>query len=525
MAKRMVKVLVVAGAAALAGGLAAAEDGAAPLAPPAKRPHRAWQDVPQPPLEKFEAPRPVVGALANGMKVFLIEDHELPTVDVVLLGRTGEVALPALFGGAAAAREKAGLAAIAGRLMRSGGTAAKTGDELDEMLDDMASSVETSIGLDQAQARMSCLKENLDATLAVFADVVRRPAFREDRLALAKRQALGAIRRRDENPARIAARELGRVLYGDASPFGWTEEVRTVSSITRDDVVRFYERAFAARPEALLLGAVGDFDAAAMKEKLEALFGDWKAAGGAPAAPGLAAPLDPLESPPPRVYFARKTDVNQSTVLLGHLGIERRPDDPDYPAAVVANSILGGGGFAGRLMQHVRTDMGLAYGCYSRLDAAFGHQGTFVLQGQTKSGSTLAMARAMRKELERLVAEPPSAEELRVAKESIAEGLVFSFERKSGILERALRNELYGFPEDELERFQKGVAAVTAEDCVRVARKLFHPAKLTTVVVGNDAEFDGKVEELGPVTLIELEAGRPHRRRGSDGSSETSNGR
>jgi len=456
-----------------------------------------------------------VATLKNGIKVFLLEDHELPTVDVVLIVRAGENDLPALYG--EGARAKAGLASVAAEVMRTGGTAAKTGDELDEALDAMASSVEVSSGDDQTRVRLSCLAENLDATLAIFADVVKDPAFREDKLALAKRQRLGAIRRRNDNPAQVAGREFGRLMYGDANPLGWTEEAETIEGIVRDDLVLFYRAAFALDPRTTWIGAVGDFDAGKMREKLDAAFG----AGSKDEdvrRRAVSAPTDGFRGPGPRVYFVRKTDVNQATVLLGHPGIRRQPGDPDYPAAVIANFILGGGGFAGRLMQRVRTEMGLAYGCSSRLDAAFGHQGLFVMQGQTKSGSTLAMARAMRKELERLVSEPPSAEELRVAKQSILERLVFSFDRKSDVLDRALRNEFYGFPHDELETFQKGVAAVTADDVLRVAKKLLSPARLTALVVGNDADFDGKLEEMGPVEMIELKgpgpAPRPGRRGG-----------
>jgi zinc protease len=514
------KIMAVAGAAALlAGSFGLAQEGPGDAAAPGKRPHRKWQDVTQPPLEKFADPKPVTATLRNGMKVFLIEDHELPTVDVVLETHAGELDLAALFTEGGAARMKAGLAGIAGQVMRTGGTESRTGDELDEALDGMAASVETSAGLDQGHARMSCLKENLDATLAIFADVVKHPAFREEKVALAKKQHLGAIRRRNDNPAQIASREFARLMFGDASPLGWTEEAATVDSITRDDLVRFYKSSFAFDPKSALLGAVGDFDAAKMKEKLDAALGDWAPAADAARAKVMVQ-LDGFQSPAPKVYLVRKPDVNQSTVVLGHVGFQRRPGDADYPAAVVANSVMSGG-FAGRLMQHVRTEMGLAYGVSSRIDAAMGHQGTFVMQGQTKSGSTLAMSRAMRKELERLVAEPPSAEELRVAKASILEKLVFSSEQKSQVLDRVLRNEYYGFPQDELEVFQKGVAAVTAEDCMRVAKKLFRPEQLTTLVVGNDAEFDGKVEELGgPVTLIDVK--KPPVGGGGGRASETS---
>lgn len=503
--------------ATLAGALALAEeDAAAPASP--KAPHRRWQDVPQPPLERVADPKPVRARLPNGTRLFLLEDHELPTIELTMIVHAGEMDLPRLYPAPGAARAKAGLASLAGQLMRSGGAGSRTADELDEALDAMAASVDTSCGDQQGSARLSCLKESFDPALAIFADVVLRPAFREEKVALAKRQRAGSLRRRNENPAQIASREMARLMYGDVHPLGWTDEPETIDSIERDDIVGFYKASFAASPQTALIGVVGDFDAKAMQEKLAAALGDTAPGKASDGAAGGDVQVGGFAGPGPKVYFARKTDVNQATVLMAHPGIQRKPGDPDYPAAVIANSILGGGGFAGRLMQRVRTEMGLAYGCRSTLDAAYGHQGLFQMQGQTKSGSTLAMARAMRKELERIGAEPPTAEELKVAKDGILERLVFESDQKRDVLERALRYEFHGFPENDLENFQKGIAAVTAEDCLRVAKALFRPGQLTTLVVGNDAEFDGKLAELGEVTPIELkEPGRRGGRRGGSG--------
>jgi zinc protease len=152
------------------------------------------------------------------------------------------------------------------------------------------------------------------------------------------------------------------------------------------------------------------------------------------------------DGPAPGVHFVRKTDVNQATVVLGHMGMKRRADDPDYAATIVANDILGGGGFAARLLQKVRTEMGLAYGVYSSFNAPYSHKGTFSLTCQTKSGSTLQAINAIRKELERIRAERVTDDELRVAKESIQQQLIFESETKAEVIQRALRYEYWGFP-------------------------------------------------------------------------------
>lgn len=491
MKKRIIPAIVFA-AAALAAPFALAQEGAT-AAPPQeaaapKAPHRRWEDLALPPLRQFTAAKPERRVI-DGMVVYLLEDHELPTIDLVALVRAGAVY---------ETRDKAGLAAITGEVMRTGGTAARPGDALDEQLESMGAAVEVAVSRWQAQAVVSSLKECFESSLAALVDVIENPAFPEAKIALAKKQHRSAIARRNDEPHGIASREFARAIYGDASPYGWTEETATIDAITRADLVAFHDRFF--RRDRTIVGVVGDFKTEEMAALIEKAFAGYKKAD---------APLPPApevgDGPPPRAYLVRKPELNQSTVVLGHMSIQRRPEDPDYCPAVVADTILGRGGFASRLMQHVRTELGLAYSVWSTLDAPYSHKGTFTMSCQTKSASTLQAIATMKKELAALCAEAPTAEELRVAKESILQSLVFASESRRDVIERALRYEYYGFPQDYLEKFQAGIAAVSADDVLRVARKLFHPDRLTAVVVGNDADFGSKIEPaVGPVTMIDV---------------------
>jgi zinc protease len=455
---------------------------------PEKPPHRRWQDLSLPPLRPFSAPKPERRVI-DGIAVYLLEDHELPVIDLVALVRVGEVY---------ETREKAGLASICGEVMRSGGTAEKPGDRIDEELESMGASVEVGIDLWQGRASVSALRENFPAALETCVKVLEQPAFPEEKIDLAKRQRKSAIARRNDEPQGIASREFRRAIYGDDSPYGWTEEVATIDAVTREDLVEFHKRWF--RRERTIIGVVGDFETDDMAALIERAFADY--GRGEP----VASPPEPpvRERVEPKVYLVQKPDINQSTVILGHLGIRRRADDPDYFAAVVANAILGGGGFSSRLPQIVRTDLGLAYSVFSHLDAPYSHRGTFFMECQTKSESTIRAAEAMKKELARMVAAPPSAEELRIAKESILQSLVFASASRRDVIERALRYEYYGFPQDYLEKFQAGIAAVTEADVLRAARKLFHPESLVTMIVGNEAAFDKKAETLGPTEAIDV---------------------
>jgi len=491
-------VLALAAAAGIAGVAPsqARADGPPPKATEApKTPRRKWQDVAQPPLRQFTAQKPERVVLANGVVLFLMEDRELPMIDMIVVLPGGSVSEP---------RAKAGLASITGEVMRSGGTTTKTGDELDETLESIASSVEVGFGDWQGRASLSCVKEKFDETLAILTDVLENPAFRQEKLDLSKKQAKSGIARRNDDPSGIARREYARAMYGDASPFGWTTELATIDAITRDDLVAFH-KSFVGMGKGTIVGVVGDFDPKAMRAKVEAAFGKWPAAP--KDAPAFAkSPLADAvsEGPAPKVYLARKSDVNQATIVMGHMAVKRTPDDPDYAAIVVLNDIFGGGGFASRLLQRVRTEMGLAYGVGARWNAPYSHQGTFSLSCQTKSASTLQAIEAMRAQLALVCTERVTDEELRVSKESIQQQLVFESDSKADVLDRAIRYESFGFPQDYLERFQAGIAKVTADDCLRVAKKYWKPEKLVTVVVGNDKEFDGPLSKIGEVVEIDV---------------------
>ncbi|GIW72948.1 MAG: hypothetical protein KatS3mg102_2490 [Planctomycetota bacterium] len=443
-----------------------------------------------PPLRPYRPPQPRRVALQGGGKLLLLEDRELPLIDLVVMVRGGR---------RLESRDKAGLASMWAEVLRAGGSRTLDGDRLDALLESRGAAIEVAAEEDRVVFRVSALREDFPELLGLLRDLLLEPAFPEDKLELVRKQHLSAIARRNDEPGGIAERELRRALYGDDTPYGWTEEPATVRAVSRADLVAFHRRALAHPP---LAGVVGDFeDDAAVAEMVQRALA---AIGGEPGRP---IPDFQLAQPAPRVLLARKPELNQSTIAMGHLAPRRSADDPDYCAAVVANAILGGGGFSSRLLQRVRTEMGLAYAVYSYFEAPYHRPGAFRLSCQTKSGSTLEAIRALLAEVERLRTEPPNAEELAIAKDSILQQLIFASESRADVLDRALRYEFYGFPADYLERFQRGVAAVGAGDVQRVAQQRMRPEELWIVVVGNDAAFDGDLAELGrPVQPIELEA-------------------
>jgi zinc protease len=189
----------------------------------------SYKELKYPPIHDIKVPDATRFELPNGMVVFLIEDHELPKANIHVTVRAGSRWDPA---------SKAGLAAIMGTVMRTGGSVTRSGDQLDEELDRLGASIETGMNQDSGGAFASLLKEDLDRGIDIVADIIQHPAFPQDKLDLAKIEQRDAIARRNDNPNGIAFREFAKLLYGKDSPYARQTEYATIEAITRDDLIR-----------------------------------------------------------------------------------------------------------------------------------------------------------------------------------------------------------------------------------------------------------------------------------------------
>ncbi|MBL7154277.1 MAG: insulinase family protein [Phycisphaerae bacterium] len=446
---------------------------------------RDYKDLKYPKLGKIEIPEVKRLTLPNGMRLFLLEDHELPLINVSAIVRTGSIYEPA---------EKIALASITGEVMRTGGTTTKTGDELDEELEQMAASVETGIGLNSGSASVSVLKKDIDKGLSILADVLMNPAFREDKIFLSKMQYKSMIARRNDNVSAIADREFDKLIYGPDSVYARHEEYATIGNISRDDLVAFHRKFFG--PNNMMLAVWGDFDAEQMAEKIEKAFKGWEKID-------LKLPKAPEVNYKFRktVNQIRKDDINQSNIYLGHIGGLR--SDPDYFALVVMNKILGGG-FTGRLFKNVRSREGLAYSVFGLYSANYDFPGAFYVGCMTKSESTVYAIRAMLKEVEKMRESEVADEELALAKDSFLNSFVFNFDTKGEIVRRLMIYEYFGYPADFLQKTKENVEKVTKADVLRVAKKHLKPDKVHILAVGRPDDFDKPLSVFGPVKEIDI---------------------
>jgi zinc protease len=451
----------------------------------------SYKELKYPPLRAVQIPDVATFTLPNGMKIYLLEDHELPVVRGVALVRTGNLFDPA---------DKIGLATVTGVVMRSGGTKAKTGDQIDEQLENIAASVESRIDETYGQVSFFTLKERTDEVLGVFKDLLTGPEFREDKLELAKNQLRSSISRRNDDPQGISQREFASIVYGRNTPYGWMMEYATVDNIKRADLLAFYQRYFF--PANIMLAIVGDFSAPELRAKLEKTFADWNEKQ------EPAPPFPPVNAQPhPGTYLAIKTGITQTSFVLGQLGGVLK--DKDYPALEVMSDILGGG-FRSRLFQKVRTQLGYAYNISADWGAGYDHPGLFEIAGSTKSVSTTEAIKVAEEELQKMRTTEVTAEELETAKQAVLNSFVFNFDTKSKTLNRLLVYEYYGYPKDFIYQYQKAIAAVTRTDILHAAKERIDPKAMTLVAVGNPKDFGAPLTELSaPVTPIDLTIAEP----------------
>ncbi|HEX4955966.1 MAG TPA: pitrilysin family protein [Thermoanaerobaculia bacterium] len=462
---------------ALASGLLAFLPLAAPILAQVER----VEDLRYPPLPKFEIPAPERLTLANGLTVLLLADSELPLARATAYVATGTVDDPP---------GKVGLVAIGADLLRSGGAGARSAEELDDLLDTRATTIEAAALEDALTVRLDCLSADLPEMLGVFADVLRRPRFDQELLEVAKNSQAAEVARQNDSPQQILFRELGELVYGDASPYARQPGFASLAAVTRADLVGWHAATF--HPNRIVLGFVGDFDRAALLARLDQVFGDW------PQGPSWDRHrVDTLPAPPPGLHRVAQDQVNQSFLAMGYLGIRR--DDPDYYAVELMNQVLSGT-FASRLFSNVRTKKGLAYSVRGEVGGEFSYPGLTRFWMSTKAATTAAGLDALRAEIEGMVTSPPGEEEVQKAKASILNSFIFNSDTRTKVLNQQLAFAYYGYPTDWLERYQAGIEAVTPEQVLAAAKKYLRPKDLVILVVGPTQGLDRPLESYGPVT-------------------------
>jgi len=445
---------------------------------------------------KYDPPRPqdYRHTLKSGVTAYIAENRELPTFELSILIRTGKIYDPL---------EKAGLARMAGHLMRNGGTRDMTAKEIDERVAFLAGEISIEMDDTEAQARLFCLSKDIDEGLDLLKKVLQTPVFDQETLDRYRADILSEMEQRNSSTRDIEVREWYYLMYGDhpqAMPYRQTEA--SINSITREDLLAFHEKYFF--PGNFIVAVSGDFETGEITSKLDVIFDGWPDRDlDLPKIP------DEIPDPVPGVYMVAKEDVNQSRIRLGHIGVKR--DIPDQYALLVMNDILGGGGFTSRIVRRVRSDEGLAYSAGCRFDRPIEYPGTFRAFFQTKHATAAFGTGLIVEEIERIRTEKCELETVENSKAGFISDIVNPFSSKSMMVGTFAYDAYTGRPDTYWQDYADNMRAVTPDDVLAAAKKHLHPDKLVFLVVGDPEaveqgsdKHEERFSDFGKITILPL---------------------
>jgi zinc protease len=425
-------------------------------------------------------PKPQEAALPNGLRICLLEDHKLPTFSMQLIIGGGGLADPA---------DKHGLAMVTASLLREG-TALRTSRDIAEQLATLGATLSAgaSPSSGDSSVTLTGLSENVDAILALAADVVRNPSFPQAEVDKFKSRYLSRVEYQRSLPNFVAQEQFFRAVYGEHPGSYVVPTEAMLKALTRADIAGYHDAWY--RPNNITLIVYGDLTLKDAIAKLDRAFGNWSKGA------DRKVKLPPLTPPGKgRVLLVDRPGSVQTSLWLGGLGIER--NSPDYFAVLVMNHILGGSP-ASRLFVNLREDKGYTYGVSSTFTGSM-FPGVLVATTDVRTEVTEGAMKELVAEIGRISSEPVSDTELRDAKRALVGRFALSLDAPQTLVANLATQKIYGLPADYWDTYPARVEAVTATDIQRVARKYYDAGRLQIVAVGDGAQVRGTLEKYGTV--------------------------
>ncbi|HLJ50325.1 MAG TPA: pitrilysin family protein [Bryobacteraceae bacterium] len=445
----------------------------------------AKQTPPPPgPARPFHFPKYETKKLANGLTVFVIEDHRQPLVSYRLDITTA--------GGSATEASKAGLADLTAGLLRQG-TKTRTAQQIANVVDSSGGSLGASATLDVAQAFSTMMKSSSALGLELLSDIVQNPTFPQDEFDRLMRQSLSGLQVTYNDPQNLAQVLAYRTAYGAhsyAMPTDGTPD--TMRKLKRDDVISFYQSHYG--PAYAYLAIAGDVTPSEAFASAEKYFGAWK---GNVTATAMAKPPASVSR---RIVVVDKPDAVQTQYAILQTMISR--SDPDYVPLQVANQIFGGS-FNSRLNMKLRANEGLTYGATSALEP-LRQTGVFTARSFSRTEKTATAIKMMADLLKEYRENPVTESELQEAKAYLAGSFALSVETPADVAQRVLIAAINGLPADYWDTYRDRILAATAEQVKEAVQRHLTPDKMDIVAAGNAAGFAKDLEGLGKVQVIPL---------------------
>ncbi|MFN6570824.1 pitrilysin family protein [Dendronalium sp. ChiSLP03b] len=403
--------------------------------------------------------------LANGLRVLLLPDHSVPTVNL-----SGQIDAGTQFDG----NQKAGLANLTATNLMNG-TQTKNALTIAKTLEDRGASLDFSASREGVNVNGEGLSTNLPILIQTLADVAQNATFPEDQLELSRQRALTSLKVQLDDPNGLGRQVFQQAIYPENHPFHSFPTVESLKSITRDDLLRFYKEHY--RPDTTTIALVGDFEPAKVKELLNQAFGKWQATG-KPLV--LKLPTVPLPQTLTRLnkVIPGKTEA---VTYIGYNGISRK--DPRFYAALVLNQILGGDTLSSRLGTEVRDRQGLTYGIYSAFAAGI-NPGPFLIQMQTAPGDAQKAIASTVALLKQLRQQGVTEAEFNTAKRSITNSYPVDLANPSDVSSIILSNAVLGLSRAEIREFPQRIQAVTMTQVKQAIEDLIQPENVVIVTAG-----------------------------------------
>jgi len=426
--------------------------------------------------------------LSNGMKVYLVERHDAPQVSVSMVVDTGYPGDPTAI--------RNGLGGLTANMMDEG-TTTRSALQIADEVDRLGGYVGTGGGGEQSVVEFSALTPTVDRVMAIWADVLRNPAFAEGDFARIQAQTVQGIQQQLSNPASIGQRVMSRMLWGDDHPYGRIVSTADISGLKPSDAAAFHKAWYG--PNNATLFVVGDTTLAEITPKLEAALAGWGIAPSkATTVANVARPTKPI------VYIVDRPDSVQSTILVG---TPQPPRNPAEDTRVSAFNALFGGNFTSRVNMNLREDKGWSYGARSQVSGGRGPR-TFMISAPVQTDQTKGALAELRKELTDIVGrKPPTASELDTVRTNTLLGMPSRWETSGAVINSLMDIHQFNLPADYWSNYASTYRAATPAEIEAMAKRIIPDQNHVWVIVGDRAKIEKGIRELnlGEIRIVDVD--------------------
>ena len=422
----------------------------------------------------------------NGITVLVIEDNRLPLVTSRFVFRSGSY-LDHFSG-----KNKYGLGSMTSELLTKG-TLSRSATKIAEEVDYIGATLSSGCNYDATYVSSYSLKKYFDNMFEIMSDVILNPSFEEEELNRSREQRLNSLLSMVDDGDYLADRTFNKYVYGN-SPYAFPIEggKDSINELVTEDLKKYYSKVFS--PGNLIVAFVGNIKPDEAMNKLNSYFSKWEN--------GNKEKIDLIPATlqtSPKVYLTEKEGAVQSSLKIGHLGIERK--NPDFIKVNVMNTMLGGY-FTSRINKNLREVNGFTYGARSQF-GCYKHSGDFSITTEVKTEITSDTNKEILKELNDIRDNYVGKDELVNVKNYISGNFPMQLETPNEIASKVINLKLHNLEDDYYNSYIRKVNEITKEEIMEVAQKYLHPDKLTYSIAGNSNALKDEMQKFGEVEITE----------------------